>query len=100
MNKILDVYHGLYAKFGPQNWWPVTKEGEIAPKYHKNINLTEKQQLEVCFGAILTQNTNWKNVEKAIFELNKISFIKNYPQYLVGLKIIFCSTVGVMESAL
>ncbi|MEK6848180.1 MAG: endonuclease III domain-containing protein, partial [Nanoarchaeota archaeon] len=39
------------------------------------IILTEKQQLEICFGAILTQNTNWKNVEKAIIELNKNKLI-------------------------
>ncbi|MBU2100186.1 endonuclease, partial [Candidatus Micrarchaeota archaeon] len=33
------------------------------------------QKLEVCFGAILTQNTSWLNVEKAIIELNKKELI-------------------------
>lgn len=65
------IYNKLYSHFGPQNWWPVTKDNESMPKYHKNIRLGEKQQIEICFGAILTQNTNWKNVEKAIIQLNK-----------------------------
>lgn len=68
---LIKIYTKLYSHFGPQNWWPVTLENGIMPKYHKNIKLTEKQKLEICFGAILTQNTNWKNVEKAIVQLNK-----------------------------
>lgn len=75
MNKIKLIYDILIISFGPQNWWPVTKEGEIPPKYHKSINLTGKQRLEICFGAILTQNTNWKNVEKAIINLNKHNLV-------------------------
>ncbi len=47
--KILtDIYNALYKSFGPQHWWP----GDSA--------------FEVAVGAILTQNTNWGNVEKAI----------------------------------
>ncbi len=75
MDKIELIYKILHSNSGPQNWWPVTKEGEIAPQYHKDIILTEKQKLEICFGAILTQNTNWKNVEKAIANLNKNNLI-------------------------
>ena len=55
MKKIKLIYKTLYSSFGPQYWWPVTKEGSIIPKYHKNIRLNEKQKLEICFGAILTQ---------------------------------------------
>ena len=69
------IYSKLLHSFGKQYWWPVTKEGEVVPKYHKNIILTEKQKLEVCFGTILTQNTSWKNVEKAVAELNKNDLI-------------------------
>tara|TARA_Y100000310_G_C20688005_1_gene820328 strand:- start:2744 stop:3460 length:717 start_codon:yes stop_codon:yes gene_type:complete len=68
------IYSKLYSHYGPQGWWPVTKSG-VVPKYHKNIKLNEKQKLEICFGAILTQNTNWKNVEKAIVQLNKNNLI-------------------------
>jgi len=73
--KIKTIYNNLYSHFGKQHWWPVTKDNEIIPKYHKNIKLNNKQKLEICFGAILTQNTNWKNVEKAIIQLNKNQLI-------------------------
>jgi len=43
-----DYYRALLDRFGPQGWWP----GET--------------RFEVMVGAILTQNTAWKNVEKAI----------------------------------
>src|SRR3989338_7558921 len=69
------IYSQLYSYFGPQHWWPVTSDNETIPKYHKKITLNEKQKLEICFGAILTQNTSWKNVEKAIIELNKNQLI-------------------------
>lgn len=46
-----DVYQKLSASFGPQHWWP----GETP--------------FEIIVGAILTQNTNWTNVEKAIANL-------------------------------
>ncbi len=41
----------LFDHFGSQNWWPADTP------------------LEVMVGAVLTQNTNWKNVEKAILNL-------------------------------
>lgn len=49
--KLKRMYDLLEAAFGPQHWWP----GETA--------------FEVMVGAVLTQNTNWKNVEKAIGNL-------------------------------
>jgi endonuclease-3 related protein len=48
-------YDLALAHFGPQHWWP----GETP--------------LEVCVGAILTQNTNWRNVEKAIHRLKAVN---------------------------
>ena len=75
MDKLKQIYDELYSHFGPQHWWPVTLEWEIQPKYHKNIHLAEKQKLEIIFGAILAQNTNWKNAEKAIINLNKNNLI-------------------------
>ena len=68
------MYKSLLKYFGPQYWWPVTEEGKLHPEYYDGPK-NEKQQLEVIFGAILTQNTNWKNVEKAIVELNKNDLI-------------------------
>ncbi|MFH1359517.1 MAG: endonuclease III domain-containing protein [Candidatus Omnitrophota bacterium] len=52
--KILEkIYQQLLNAFGPQEWWPADS------------------CFEVMIGAILTQNTNWKNVEKAIANLRK-----------------------------
>ena len=75
MKKLTKIYKNLLSHFSLQHWWPVTKEGELTPKYHKNIILNKKQKLEICFGAILTQNTSWKNVEKAVINLNKNNLI-------------------------
>ena len=50
-NNYNEAYQLLYDHFGPQNWWP----GETP--------------LEIMVGAILTQNTNWSNVQKAIVNL-------------------------------
>lgn len=46
--RIADIYEKLFDAMGDLGWWP----GE-GPD-------------EVLIGAILTQNTNWKNVEKAL----------------------------------
>ncbi len=72
MNIILSVYKKLYRMYGPQGWWPIDNE------YHKrdfSYPKTGRQQLEVCLGAILTQNTSWKNVEKALENLKKNNLI-------------------------
>jgi endonuclease-3 related protein len=45
------AYELMRGRFGHQHWWP----GETP--------------FEVCVGAILTQNTAWTNVERAIFNL-------------------------------
>jgi endonuclease-3 related protein len=47
------IYSALYAAFGPQRWWPADSA------------------FEVMVGAILTQNTSWTNVEKAIANIKK-----------------------------
>lgn len=75
MNKIHTIYNILLKSLGPQNWWPTTLEGQLHPTYHGKRPLTEKQLFEICIGAILTQNTAWKNVEKAITNLNKSNLI-------------------------
>ena len=75
MQNLILIYNRLHSHFGPQHWWPVTLDGEIEPKYHRNIVLNERQKLEICFGAILAQSTNWRNAEKAIINLNKNNLI-------------------------
>ncbi|MEI8196502.1 MAG: endonuclease III domain-containing protein [Phycisphaerae bacterium] len=49
--QLLNYYQILRAHFGPQDWWP----GDTP--------------LEIIVGAVLTQNTAWGNVEKAIGNL-------------------------------
>ena len=52
MNDVLmSVYRELFRAYGRQHWWP----GETP--------------FEVCIGAILTQNTAWTNVDRAIRNL-------------------------------
>lgn len=53
MSDLPAAYDRLFAAYGPQHWWP----GETP--------------LEVIVGAVLTQNTSWKNVEKAIANLRE-----------------------------
>jgi len=48
---LMKIYEVLCAHFGPQGWWPA--DGSF----------------EVIVGSILTQNTSWRNVEKAIANL-------------------------------
>ena len=55
MTRIERIYQDLLAHFGPQHWWPV-----------QGGNGGEAAAWEVAVGAILTQNTNWQNVERAL----------------------------------
>ena len=59
----LQVYKKLFACYGPQHWWP----GD--------------SPFEVMLGAILTQNTAWTNVERAIANLKAHSCLT--PQAIV-----------------
>jgi len=54
---LIEIYNLLLSSFGPQNWWPAETE------------------LEMMVGAILTQNTSWNNVEKAILNLKEKSLL-------------------------
>jgi endonuclease III related protein len=47
------VYHRLYRAYGPQHWWPAGS------------------RFEILVGAVLTQNTAWLNVERAIANLKQ-----------------------------
>jgi len=51
------IYQLLLSRFGPQGWWP------------------GRTKTEIIIGAILTQNTNWQNVEKAIVNLKKAGLL-------------------------
>lgn len=49
--QLKEMYDRLYQFYGPQNWWPA------------------ESRFEMLVGAVLTQNTNWQNVNKAINNL-------------------------------
>ena len=68
MSSIPRVYRALRRRFGPQGWWPVTPPGGGTPRYHPGRfpRLSERQKVEIAFGAILTQNTAWTNAARAV----------------------------------
>ena len=51
--QLMHLYNALFSLYGPQYWWPADSQWEVA------------------VGAILTQNTAWTNVEKAVMNLKK-----------------------------
>lgn len=51
------IFVRLYKAFGPQHWWP------------------GRTPFEIIVGAILTQNTAWANVEKAIRRLRRAQLL-------------------------
>ncbi len=55
---LTEIYQLLFDRFGPQHWWP----GET--------------RFEIITGAILTQNTSWANVEKAITNLKSADCLR------------------------
>jgi len=57
MMQLKSVYDALYKDYGPQHWWP----GETS--------------FEIMVGAVLTQNTAWSNVEKAITNLKRAGML-------------------------
>lgn len=76
-NKLLEIYNMLLKEYGPQGWWPVTpRTCNIDPKPIYGLKASsEKQKLEIIFGAVVVQNTAWKNAEKAIINLYKNDLI-------------------------
>lgn len=63
--RLTKLYDRLYAAYGPQKWWP----GETP--------------FEVLVGAVLVQNTAWKNVERAIANLRQESLMTPRKLYAV-----------------
>ena len=72
------VYKILLEYYGEPEWWPV----QFAEKY--NI----KKEFEIIAGAVLTQNTNWGNAEKAL---------ANFKELLAPEKILQISAAGLAE---
>lgn len=69
--RLLNIFESLLFTFGKKHWWP----GET--------------ELEIIVGAILTQNTSWRNVEKAITNMkanNLLDFeaLRSIDNYALG----------------
>ena len=82
MNKFQLIYKKLYSLYGPQGWWPLLDLGDVNHKkgdknyggYHPDdygFPKTDQQVFEICTGAILTQNTAWNNVVRALDNLKR-----------------------------
>ncbi|MBU0532609.1 endonuclease [Candidatus Micrarchaeota archaeon] len=73
--KLLTLYNNLLEEYGKQQWWRQESQLSCAPCSKSRTSGPADSPYEVVVGAILTQNTNWKNVEKAITNLKKASRI-------------------------
>ncbi len=54
---LMAFYDAMFKAYGPQHWWPA------------------RTPTEVVVGAILTQNTAWRNVERAIDNLRRANLL-------------------------
>ena len=64
---LMEIYDRLLEHFGPQHWWP------------------GQTPFEVMVGAVLTQNTNWQNVVRAIDNLRRQGLLE--PRALAALPV-------------
>jgi endonuclease-3 related protein len=73
----LDAFaSALQGAYGPQGWWPLlghagsnpTLTGRLTGYHPSDFSYprTDAERFEICCGAILTQNTAWTNVERAL----------------------------------
>src|SRR6476646_9535100 len=60
---LMQAYERMLAKFGPQRWWP----GD--------------SPFEIMVGAVLVQNTAWRNVERAIANLREAGVMEPHALY-------------------
>ena len=71
----------LLAAYGAQGWWPLlghagrnpTLTGRLTGYHPGDFTFphTNAERFEICCGAILTQNTAWTNVERALDQLTR-----------------------------
>ncbi len=63
---LLNMYQAMHSELGPSYWWP----GE--------------SMFEVAVGAVLTQNTNWRNVARAIDNLKQANLLEGERLYALS----------------
>ncbi len=80
--KLMLIFKKLLKEYGEQGWWPIIKDK--SSHYNIKFKLKEKtlmEKFEISIGAILTQNTAWKNVEKALINLKQNNLLN--PQGII-----------------
>lgn len=93
---IRKIYDCLLASYGPQGWWPLTELHEAGGTnptktgcvrgYHPadyTYPQSRDQQFEIICGALLTQNTNWMQVEKTLLNLKQLNALS--PEAIISL---------------
>jgi len=71
MNRLERLYGRLLERYGPQGWWPLPsragRPGFDGRGYHPGLYGLPGAggRFEVAAGAVLTQNTSWRNAEAA-----------------------------------
>ena len=84
----------LLGAYGPQGWWPLLTHAGSNPTltgrltgYHPGdftFPRTNAERFEICCGAILTQNTAFTNVERALDRLARQELLS--PQAMLAAK--------------
>jgi len=90
-NNVNLIYEKLLKTYSYQGWWPFisykctnpTKTGAINGYHPKDYDFPKNncQKFEIIMGSILTQNTAWPSVERALNNLN--SLIEFTPESLL-----------------
>ena len=77
------LYRRLLDAYGPQGWWPTPSRagarGFTERGYHPGEYggpRAPRERFEIIVGAILTQNTAWTNVEKALTRLREAGIFR------------------------
>jgi len=70
---IWESFGRLYGSFGAQGWWPVTVRKGKYPVYRPGVYVPQNKSevWEIACGAVLTQNTSWKNVTRSLIALGE-----------------------------
>jgi len=92
----------LLGAYGPQGWWPLlshrgnnpTATGRLTGYHPGDFSFPrdDAERFEICVGAILTQNTAWTNVERALGLLSQ--------EQLLSAQAILSADVSTLETAI
>jgi len=83
--RIIAIYEALFDVYGPQGWWPV------AGRYHPGdygVPKNAEEAFEIIAGAVLTQNTSWTSVERALENLRRIEALNPHKILALSLDVL------------